>query len=177
MAASPCPLTPGRTVLGLATLLGGVALAGGAVIGVAAGVGAVWHATNPPGGARAGGAARAADAAAAAGIKLVIKDVQTPQGEQPAYVGPSGLVGSPVLFDLDAGTKTNVTIVNESQMPHSFTSPALGVNVTIPPGPSTVHFSVDPKSAGKVSWQCTFPCGSWVMSHVGYMEGFVEVSA
>jgi hypothetical protein len=165
-----------HVLLGLVTLTGGVALAGGAVIGVAAGVGAVWHATNPSAAAPAASAGAAAASPKTSGVHLVIEDVKTPGGEQPAYVGPNG-VGSPVLFQVPAGTSTSVTLVNKSDIPHTFTSTALGLNVTVPPGPATVHFTVDPRSAGKVSWQCAFPCGAWVMSHEGYMEGFVEVTA
>lgn len=168
-------LSPGRTVLGLATLVTGAALSAGAVIGVAAGVGAVWHATNPPGAAPA--AASGAAPAKASGITLTIKDVPTPGGSEPAYVGPSGKVGAPVLFQAKAGTATTVTIVNKSEEPHTFTSSALGVNVTVPPGPSTVHFSIDPKKPGTFSWDCAVPCGAWVMSHAGYMRGQLEVAS
>lgn len=169
-------LSPARITVGVLSALLAVALLGGAVIGVTAGVGAVWHATNPPaaGPARAGAVATAPQAA---GVTLTIKDVSTPEGSEPAYVGPSGTIGAPVLFDVKAGITTTVTIVNKSQVPHTFTSSALGVNVTVPPGPSTVHFSVDPKKPGKVTWHCAFPCGAWVMSHSGYMQGLVEVES
>lgn len=175
MAEAPHLASPGRIALGLATLVAGLVLAGGFVIGTAAGVGAAWHATDPPGPARAVPAA--AGTPKASTIHLLIKDVKTPVGEEPAYIGPSGVVGKAVLFQANAGTKTSVTIVNKSQVPHSFTSSALGVNVTVPPGPSTVHFTIDPKKPGKLAWRCTFPCGAWVMAHVGYMQGFVDVTA
>jgi hypothetical protein len=167
-------LSPKRTVLGLATLFGGVALGAGAIIGVAAGVGAVWHATNPSSGASASVPGAVAQAPSA--VKLTIKSVNTPAGSEPAYVGPSGIVGSPVLFEAKAGVKTTVTIVNDDDQPHTFTSSGLGVNVSVPPGPSTVHFTIDPSKPGLVSWQCDVPCGAWVMSHAGYMEGQVKVS-
>lgn len=175
MTASPHPLSPGRTMLGLATLFGGAALSAGAIIGVAAGVGAVWHATNPPAAAPAA-AAPAAGSTGAGGITLTIENVKTPSGEEPAFVGPNG-VGSPVLFQLHAGTSTTVTIVNKSEEPHTFDSSALGIEEAIPPGPATVHFTVDPKSAGKDTWDCVVPCGAWVMAKTGYMQGYVGVSA
>lgn len=175
MTVGSHPVSPGRTVLGLATLMGGLALSAGAVIGVAAGVGAVWHATNPP----AGPPAAAAAAAAAPGgstVTVKIENVKTPDGEEPAFVGPNG-AGSPVLFQLHAGTSTTVTIVNATSEPHTFDASGLGISETIPPGPATVHFTVDPKSVGKVSWDCAVPCGAWVMAHPGYMIGDLAVTA
>lgn len=166
-------LSPRRTALGLATLFGGALLSAGAVIGVAAGVGAVWHATNPP---SAAPAAVAAAAPKQASVLVTIKNVKTPGGEQPAYIGPNG-VGSPVLFQLHEGTATTLTIVNKSDQPHTFTSAGLGVNVMVPPGPATVHVHLDAKKAGTLPWDCTVPCGAWVMSHTGYMTGSVKVVA
>lgn len=176
MTVSPHPLSPGRTLLGLLTLVGGVTLSAGAVIGVAAGVGAVWHATNPPGATPAASAAAAATTTGGSAITVKIENVKTSAGEEPAFVGPNG-VGSPVLFQLHAGTSTTVTIVNENDEPHTFDSSSLGLHVAIPPGPSTVHFTVDPSSAGKDAWDCAVPCGAWVMAQAGYMQGVVGVSA
>lgn len=166
-------LSPRRTALGLATVFGGLVVTAGLAIGVTAGVGAAWHATNPPGAAPASAAAAAASPAQAS-VKLVIENVSTPQGSEPAFVGPNG-AGKPVLFSLHAGTTTEVTLVNKTEEPHTFTSSALGVNVTVPPGPATVHFSIHPKAPGKASWDCSVPCGAWVMAQAGYMIGAVEV--
>lgn len=167
-------LSTKRTVLGLATLLGGAALAAGAIVGTAAGVGAVWHATNPSSAAPGASAPAAAAAPKSTGIALTVKDVKTPEGSQPAYVGPNG-TGAKVLFSVKAGEATTVTITNRSDQPHTFSSSALGVNVMVPPGPSTVHFTVDAKKPGLESWDCTVPCGAWTMSHAGYMQGSVKV--
>jgi hypothetical protein len=161
-------LSPRRTALGLATLLGAIAVVVGVVIGAVAGIGAAWHATNPTSGAPA------ALASAGPSVHVVIKNVTTPDGTEPAYVGPGG-VGQQVLFQLKEGTPTLVTIVNDSDQPHTFTSAALGVNETIPPGPSTVHFTIDAKVTGNEDWECNVPCGAWVMAHEGYMMGDVEV--
>ncbi|MDA8296429.1 MAG: hypothetical protein M0004_07585 [Actinomycetota bacterium] len=167
--------SPRRVMIGLSSLLGGVALSAAAVIGVAAGVGAVWHATNP---ASATTAASPAAASPAGGTSLTvsIENVKTPEGQQPAYVGSNG-VGAAVLGTVTAGSPTTVTIVNKTPMPHTFTVPSLGVNETVPPGPATVHFTIDPKQAGLASWQCEVPCGSWVMAHAGYMMGSIKVTA
>jgi hypothetical protein len=148
-------------------------LLAGFVIGVAAGIGAVWRATNPP---AASSVASGPGSSAGPSVRLVIKTVSTPDGEEPAFVGPNGL-GAAVLFSAVAGQKTEVTIVNDSQEAHIFDLSSLGVNtLQISPGPSTVHFSIDPTSKGVASWQCIFPCGNWVMSQSGYMFGSVKVT-
>ncbi len=165
------PLSSRRVAVGIGSLLGGVALSAAAVIGVAAGVGAVWHATNP---SVAPAAAATPASSGGASLTLTIKMASTPGGEAPVYVGSNG-VGAPILATLTAGVPTSVTIVNKSPMPHTFTSAALGVNETIPPGPSTVHFTVKATKTGLVSWDCEVPCGSWVMSHAGYMTGELKV--
>ena len=130
----------------------------------------------------AGNAPWMAKRAAAAGatgptatVSLQIEDVSTPEGSEPAYVG-SGGVGSPVLFTAKAGQTVKVVVVNHDAMPHTFTSPDLGVNAAIAPE-STSTFSFTAPSAGTFSWYCTVPCGDWVMSHAGYMKGSVTVTA
>ena len=164
-------LSPRRVALGIGSLFGGIALSAAAVIGTAAGVGAVWHATNPPGATARAAAVRANSGSS---LTITIKNVQTPGGPQPAYVGPNG-PGAAVLATLTAGSATTLTIVNTTPMPHTFTAPALGINESVPPGPATVHVTLDPKQAGVVSWQCEVPCGSWVMAHAGYMMGSLKV--
>lgn len=176
MALDTHGLSPKRTALGLATLLGGAVLAAGAVIGTAAGVGAVWHATNPSPSPSPAAAAAAAAGPHKAAVSLTIEDLKTPGGTQPAYVGPNGK-GAKVLFDLKAGVPTTITISNHSAQPHTFSSSALGVNLFVPPGPSTVHVTIDAKKPGTVPWDCSVPCGAWVMSHAGYMQGSLKVLA
>ncbi len=167
--------SPRRVMIGLSSLLGGLTLSAAAVIGVAAGVGAVWHATNPATATTAASSAAAAPASGAT-LAVTIENVKTPQGQQPAYVGSNG-VGAAVLGTVTAGSPTTVTIVNKTPMPHTFTSPALGINETVPPGPATVHFTIYPKEAGLVSWLCAIPCGTWAMAHAGYMMGTIKVAA
>lgn len=108
-------------------------------------------------------------------VNLQINDVNTPDGSQPAYVGPSG-VGAQVLFTAKAGTTVKVVVANHDPMPHTFTAADLGVNATINPE-STTTFTVTPTAAGTFSWYCSVPCGDWVMSHPGYMKGSVTVTA
>ncbi len=107
-------------------------------------------------------------------VDLTIKDVKTPEGSEPAYVGPSG-VGAASLFTAAAGKPVQVVVDNKDSMPHTFTVPSLGLNETIAPD-ATTTFTVTPGSAGSVTWYCSVPCGSWVMSHAGYMRGSFTVS-
>jgi hypothetical protein len=87
-------------------------------------------------------------------VRIVIKDLKTPDGQEPAFIGPNG-VGAPVLFSAVVGRTTEVTIVNDSQESHIFDLTSLGVNtLQIAPGPSTVHFSIDPTSRGEA---CELP--------------------
>lgn len=107
-------------------------------------------------------------------VHVTIESVKTPQGSEPAYVGPSGTVGAPSLFSVKAHAQVEVVVDNHDTGPHTFTAPSLGLNVTIGPD-ATVTFSFDAPGAGTYTWYCEVPCGSWVMSHVGYMKGKVTV--
>ena len=122
----------------------------------------------------AGGAPAPRAAGGGHDLELVIENVSTPDGPEPAFVGPDG-VGAPVLVDLVAATRTTITIVNKTDLPHTLTSPALGLDVPVPPGPSTVHVRVTPRSPGLFTWECDLPCGPFVMSHTGYMKGEIKV--
>ncbi len=89
----------------------------------------------------------------------------------------------PADFAVQAGATVKVTVVNYDGGPHSFTSPQLGVNQTIPGGgsltaPRTVTFTFTaPKTPGKYAWWCAVPCDPWAMAHDGFMRGFVTVKA
>ena len=173
MRSGPRELSRERVALGLVGLVGALVLLGGFAIGVTAGIGAVWRATNPP---APRSVASGPGSSAGASVRIVIKTVSTPDGKEPAFVGPNG-VGAPVLFSAVVGRTTEVTIVNDSPEAHIFDLSSLGVStLQIAPGPATVHFSIDPRSVGKASWQCLFPCGSWVMSQSGYMFGSVKLT-
>lgn len=89
----------------------------------------------------------------------------------------------PADFSVAPGATVKITFVNYDGGPHSFTSPTMGVNQTIPGGGSltpprtvTVTFTA-PKTAGKYAWWCAIPCDPWAMAHDGYMRGFVTVKA
>ncbi len=108
-------------------------------------------------------------------IKLDIKDVSTPEGQEPAYVGAGG-VGAASLFSIKAGEKVEVDVNNQDSMPHTFTVDSLNLHATINPM-ATSSFTFVAKTAGTYSWYCEVPCGSWVMSNLGYMKGTFEVTA
>ncbi|HUY30782.1 MAG TPA: cupredoxin domain-containing protein [Acidimicrobiales bacterium] len=163
-----------RPVSGFLTLLAGLVLGIGVLLGLTAGVGAIWSGVTAPGSA-AEGAGQSASGEAGNVVDLVIKDVATPEGSEPAYVGPSG-VGAAALFTATAGERVTIVVRNEDAMPHTFTSPGLGLNVSIGPG-GTTTFAFVAKSAGTYPFDCAVPCGSWVMSHTGYMQGDVKVVA
>lgn len=107
-------------------------------------------------------------------IDVKISDITTPEGSEPAYIGPNGK-GAADLFTVKAGTTVQVVVENTDAMPHTFTVPQLGLNVTIAPM-ATAKFSFSAKTAGTYSWYCAVPCGSWVMSHAGYMKGDFKVT-
>ena len=114
------------------------------------------------------------DGPPAAVVHVSIDDVTTPGGTQPVYVGPSGTVGAPILFSVEAHTEVEVVVVNHDTGPHTFDVPKLGLNVAIR-ADATVAFRFDTPGPGTYRWHCDAPCGGWVMSHVGYMKGEVTV--
>ena len=122
-----------------------------------------------------GGGGSATAAASSTAVDVSIKDVTTPEGSEPAYVG-SGGVGAASLFSMKAGTTVQVVVDNKDAMPHTFTVPSLGLNETISPMAVT-KFTLTAKTAGTVTWYCAIPCGGYVMSHPGYMKGSFTVTA
>ncbi len=106
-------------------------------------------------------------------VKIVIKNINTPEGSQPAYVGPNG-VGSANLFTIKAGTSVTVIVNNQDSGPHTFTISNLNINETIAPL-SVTKFKLVVSSPGTYSWYCEVPCGDWVMGHPGYMKGSIQV--
>jgi plastocyanin len=89
----------------------------------------------------------------------------------------------PAGFVVKPGQKVTVTVHNYDSGPHTFTSPALGVNAIISgngsmSAPQTVTFTFTaPTRPGRYQWWCATPCDPWAMSHNGYMRGFVTVKA
>ena len=108
-------------------------------------------------------------------VSLTIKNIKTSGGQQPAYVGPNG-VGADTLFSVTAGQSVTVSVKNEDSGFHTFTVPNLGLAVTIKPL-ATTSFTFRPSAAGSYPWKCEIPCGGWVMDHVGYMTGTIDVAA
>lgn len=111
---------------------------------------------------------------------LVIKT-----SEEHARKGPEGQWHDaflPASFGVRAGQRVDVTVYNYDEGEHSFTSPAMGLNVTFEgggessPHKSTFSF-VAPHKAGRYEWFCAYPCDPWSMTHIGYMRGYVTVSA
>ncbi len=156
------------TIAGLA-VIGGIAAACGGASTAASQVATVdgnapWMTTPSANGAS--GSAQV--------INLTIQDVTTPQGPQPAFVGPNGK-GAADLFSVSAGKQVQVVVANKDAMPHTFTVADLGLNITIAPE-ATTKFSFTAKAAGTYSWYCAIPCGSWVMSNPGYMKGDFKVA-
>ncbi len=123
-------------------------------------------------------AATAATAPAVEGVKLVVKS-----DEEHAKKGPEGTWHDaflPADFTVKAGATVRVTVYNYDEGPHSFTSPELGANASIPAGsessPSKTTFTFHaPQKAGSYEWYCAMPCDPWAMEHLGFMKGDVKV--
>ncbi len=69
----------------------------------------------------------------------------------------------PAYLRAQAGQQVIVTIYNLDTSPHSFTSPALGVNVIVPGAKNqglegTTSFSFTARKAGTYHWTCILPC-------------------
>jgi hypothetical protein len=107
-------------------------------------------------------------------VHVSIDGEKTPGGTEPAYVGPSGTVGAPILFSVKAHTEIEVVVVNHDTGPHTFDAPKLGLHVSIR-ADATTTFRFYAPGPGTYQWYCDVPCGGWVMSHVGYMKGEVMV--
>ncbi len=88
----------------------------------------------------------------------------------------------PANYTVKAGQKVTMTVTNYDDMPHTFTSPDMQVDVNIPAGSeqkgSTKTFTFKaPADAGSYAWYCNLPCDPWAMTHDGYMRGHVTVTA
>lgn len=74
---------------------------------------------------------------------------------------------------------TAYSLVNNSNVAHTFDIPTLGVNV-LSPGMSTVTFELDLTQPGTYTWLCEMPCGADGMTGPpmgipGYMTGTMTV--
>ncbi len=110
--------------------------------------------------------------------------------------GAAPLMGVQIqLFDHVRGTLGGTELVDgkalswmpNQEIAHTFTIPALGLNLPIPAAPTggsvTVVARFTPERTGAFVWQCYAPCGSsdsgmgGPMSAMGFMEGKVRVIA
>jgi len=118
-------------------------------------------------------------------------------------VGPDdGLVGSDgnrhdTFYALkgttvQVGQQVTITIANYDDMPHSFTSPELGLNIMLPPAkgendPSVTTYTFTPSKMGRFRWYCAIPCDSdtngWAMKSgahgIGqddFLAGYISVT-
>lgn len=117
---------------------------------------------------------QASNSANAQVIDVQISDISTPEGTEPAYIGPGGK-GAADIFTIKAGTEVQLVVKNGDAMPHTFTVAQLGINLSVAPM-ATAKINFTAKTSGTYSWYCAVPCGSWVMSHVGYMKGYFKVT-
>jgi uncharacterized cupredoxin-like copper-binding protein len=110
-------------------------------------------------------------------------------GASPMYVsvagsnkmGPDGKMHdsfSRTNFAVKVGQPTTLRIDNTDGSPHSITSTAAGVSITVLPGVHT--YTIVAKAAGRFEWMCIIPCdsdaGGWAMTHPGYMAGYITAT-
>lgn len=117
---------------------------------------------------------QASNSANAQVVDVQISDVSTSEGTEPAYIGPNGK-GAADIFTIKAGTEVQLVVKNGDAMPHTFTVPQLGINLSVAPM-ATAKLNFTAKTSGTYSWYCAVPCGSWVMSHDGFMKGYFKVT-
>ncbi len=128
------------------------------------------------------------------GSKVVLTIVNYDDGTAPLpATAPYGNVwGSDPTFGVVTGGSETVdgkvtTKIANNLVSHTFTVPALLVNIPIPAVPSgqqttTVVFTFQVNKTGKFLWLCEAPCGSGPMGMSGAMEtdgwmrGFVNVT-
>ena len=91
---------------------------------------------------------------------------------------------TPTDITAQVGQKVVVTVYNYDQGSHSFTAPALHLNVVFAAAtragvPTVKTFSFTVEKTGSYHWQCLMPCDDtakgWAMAHAGYMAGTVTI--
>jgi plastocyanin len=145
--------------------------------------GAVAAVAPASGGAASSGQAAAAPAPPA--IAPVSMAIAIKTDVEHGKLGPGGTWHDaflPADFTVKPGQKVTITFSNYDSSPHTFTSPSMGVQQTIPGGgavnPKVTTFTFTaPKTPGAFQWWCAMPCDPWAMKHNGYMRGIVTVKA
>ncbi len=108
-------------------------------------------------------------------VDFTILDQDTPMVWNGCTCNVTGTVGG-----TESVNGTPRSVVSPANAAHTFTIPALGLNVILP-GESTVTFSVDLHGTGSFAWLCTAPCGTHgfsgpPMGVPGYMTGVMTVT-
>jgi hypothetical protein len=102
---------------------------------------------------------------------------------------PTALPAGSPYNAVQGGTETvngsPVTSVSNAQIAHTFTIPALGINIPLPKAPkdgvSTVVFTFKVSQSGVFTWQCMTPCGGGssgmggAMAKYSWMKGHLIV--
>jgi hypothetical protein len=95
--------------------------------------------------------------------------------------GPDGKLHdafSKTNFAVKVGQPTKLVIDNKDSGPHSITSAATGVSITVYPGVHT--YTMLATKAGRFEWMCVIPCDTdahgWAMTHPGYMAGYITAT-
>jgi hypothetical protein len=109
-------------------------------------------------------------------VLVTIVDQDMPMAWTGCSCNISGTVGN-----VESINGTTVSVANDSNIAHTFTVGALGINV-LSPGQSTVAFTLDLATPGTYEWFCIAPCGAGTdpyntppMGTVGYMTGTMTV--
>jgi uncharacterized cupredoxin-like copper-binding protein len=96
-------------------------------------------------------------------------------------MGPDGKLHdsfSKTDFAVKVGQPTRLRIDNADDVPHSITSAATGVSITVRPGVHT--YTLVATKPGHFEWVCVIPCDSdangWAMTHPGYMAGYITAT-
>jgi uncharacterized membrane protein len=98
---------------------------------------------------------------------------------------PSGSPYNAVQGGTETANGAPVTSVSNAQISHTFTIPALGINVPLPKAPqngvTTVVFTFKATQSGDFTWQCMTPCGGGsngmggAMAKYDWMKGHLIV--
>ena len=122
-------------------------------------------------------------------VTIVNFDNATPlTGAATKFAAATGIIGSLVIEPIDtanpngpaSGTGQGVMAIDPTTVSHTFTVPALGLNVPVA-SQSRTTFSFHTGAAGTYEWRCMDPCGTgdtgWggAMTMAGYMTGTLRI--